>query len=112
MNNSEQLKKVKSAFTVFTVFKFLGLATLIIGGIIIVFGSSMYLVKFFQYFNTDNTNALLDAIQVYFGQLIKGGITAVIGLILLITFSILRNKKYAKMQELKKEIENQNNLDA
>ena len=98
----EQLKKLKTAVTLFTIFKFVGLAVLVIGGIMLSVHSTLYLYKFFMYLQgSGSAEGIGNAAIVYLGQAAKDFAIALVGLAALITFSILRSKKANKIKEMK-----------
>ena len=103
MENQEQVKKLKTAATIFNVFKFLGLAILIIGGVMMSWHSFRYLVVFFSYLqDAVSDSALLAAVSTYFRQLLTSLAILLVGLAMLITFSVLRSKKSRKLEEIKR----------
>ena len=100
MEKQEQVKKLKTAATIFNVFKFLGLAILIIGGIMMSWHSFKYLIVFFSYLqDAVSDSALLEAVSTYFRQLLTSLAILLVGLAMLITFSILRSKKSRKRKK-------------
>lgn len=103
MEQQEQLKKLKTAVTLFTIFKFVGLALLIIGGLLLSIHSGIYMFNFFMFILNDTGSAESINAQalVYLGQAAKDFIMLLVGLAALITFSILRSKKANKIKEMK-----------
>ena len=102
MNQQEQVKKLKTAVTLFTIFKFVGLALLILGGVMLSWHSTMYLLKFFNYLQgSGSASSVNSAAVAYLVQAAKDFVLLLVGLAALITFSILRNKKADKIKEIK-----------
>lgn len=104
MNNQEEIRKLKKAATTFNVFKFVGLGLLILGGIMLSWHSYSYLIVFFQYMLNDigSAGAVADAALQYFANLFESLGILLVGLAMLITFSVLRGKKSKKIEELKR----------
>ena len=103
MENQEQVKKLKTAATIFNVFKFLGLAVLIICGVMVSWHSFRYLVVFFSYFQgAVSASALSAAASAYLRQLLTLLPILLVGLAMLITFSILRSKKSRQLEAIKR----------
>ena len=102
MDNQEQVKKLKTAATIFKIFKFVGLAVLIFGGIMISYSSYEYLLVFFTYLQGGaSSNAVSSAAATYLVKLFKFLVVLLVGLAALITFNILKNKKLKKLNEIK-----------
>ena len=103
MENQEQVKKLKTAATIFNVFKFLGLAVLIVGGVMMSWHSFRYLVVFFSYLqDAVSDSALLAAVSTYLRQLITSLAILLVGLAMLITFSVLRSKKSRQLEAIER----------
>lgn len=103
MEKTEQVKKLKTAATLFNVFKFVGLAVLIIGGIMMSWHSFKYLLVFFSYLDgSTGANTVNAAAVEYFKQLFKSLAVLLVGLAALITFSVLRGKKSRQLEEIKR----------
>ena len=65
--------------------------------------SFRYLVVFFSYLqDAVSDSALLAAVSTYFRQLLTSLAILLVGLAMLITFSILRSKKSRKLEEIKR----------
>lgn len=104
MGKYEDIQKMKKTGRLFKGLKFIGLALLIVGGLILVLGSSDYLLKFFNYMQYGNDSALIDAIQTYFRRLITSVALIVPGLVVLIVFNKVGNRKLANAAKLEAEL--------
>lgn len=101
MENQEQVKKLKTASTLFNVFKFVGLAVLIVGGVLMSWHSFKYLLVFFSYLQgAASDSTLLAAVSTYFRQLLTSLAILLVGLAMLITFSVLRSKKSRQIEAI------------
>ena len=102
MEQQAQLKKLKTAVTLFTIFKFVGLAVLIIGGLLLSIHSGIYMFNFLMYIQGSGSASSINAEAIaYLSQAAKDFIMLLVGLAALITFSILRSKKANKIKEIK-----------
>lgn len=107
MNNEERMAKLNKAIKIFTVFKFVGLGLLIIGGILFSIDLMYYIIDLFDAMTAGNEDMILNAFVTF---IVNGTLSLsllMLGLAALIVFSILRKKKkaeYVKLQNSTAEI--------
>ena len=104
MGKYEEIQKLTKTGRLFKGLKFIGLAALIIGGVILVFSSSDYLLKFMRAMQSGNQSSLLNAVQTYFKNLLTAIALIVPGIVVLTVFHKLGNKNLAKAKALEAEL--------
>ena len=104
MERQERVAKLKKAITLFTIFKFVGLGLLILGGIFFLVDMVNYVVALTDAMMSTDDTAILN---VFFTFIIKGTGSMsllMIGLAALIVFGILGKKKKSAYSLLMVEI--------
>lgn len=108
MDNQARLSKLKTAITLFTIFKFVGLALLILGGILFAIDMVEYCKNLLDAMNAGNDDALVNAFVTFIFEGSASMFLLMLGIAALIVFSILGKKKKAAKVSLENQIRNEN----
>ena len=104
MEKQERVAKLKKAITLFTIFKFVGLALLILGGVLFIKDMVNYVVALTDAMMSADDTAILNVFFTFILQGTGSMTILMLGLAALIVFGILGKKKKSAYSLLMVEI--------